>query len=297
VATVLISTRNRRDDLHQALASAFAQSVPLEVLVIDDGSTDGTAQMVGADFPGARVVHHRESRGYIVRRNEGVRAASTNIVISMDDDAVFSHADTVRRTVDEFSDDRIGAVAMPYIDVSRGPEVRQRAPRTDAVYATDRFIGTAHALRRDVFLRIGGYRETLVHQGEEGDYCLRMLDAGFIVRLGSAAPIHHFESPRRDFSRMDYFGARNAVLFAWQNVPMPFVMWHLPVVAWRVLNHTWQPRRLATRLSGMLAALAHYGDHARRPIGADTYRLARLLAAAPRPIDDVALLLPTRVAW
>jgi glycosyltransferase involved in cell wall biosynthesis len=289
VASVVVTTKNRKEELRTALASVFAQSVPLDVLIIDDGSSDGTSAMVKQEFPEARVIRHDESRGLIVRRNEGVRACATDIVISIDDDAAFSSPDIVAHTVREFSDDRIGAVAMPYLDVNRGHDVRQKAPAADAVYVTDRFIGTAHALRRDVFLRVGGYRDDLVHQGEEGDYCIRMLEAGFIVRLGTAAPIDHYESPRRDFSRMDYFGARNALLFVWQNVPLPFVLWHLPSVAVRVLVHTLQPRRFATRARGLFAAVAEFGSATRRPVSADTYRLSRHLSAAPRLLDDVAL--------
>jgi glycosyltransferase involved in cell wall biosynthesis len=290
----MITTRNRKDELRTALRSAFAQTVPVEVLVIDDGSTDGTAAMVRDEFPQARVVRHDESRGLIVRRNDGVRASSTNIVISIDDDAAFSSGETVRKTLSEFSDDRIGAVAMPYVDVNRGPEVRQQAPADGATYVTDRFIGTAHAVRRDIFLRVGGYREELVHQGEEGDFCLRMLAAGYVVRLGSADPIHHFESPRRDFRRMDYYGARNALWFVWQNVPMPYALWHLPVVAVRLALHTLQPQRLATRLNGLLAAVVRFPSIPRRPVSPHTYRLARHLAAAPRPIAGVDVRLHPR---
>ena len=286
---MVITTRNRRGELRTALTSVFAQSVPLEVIVIDDGSGDGTSEMVREYFPGARLIRHERSRGLIVRRNEGVHAASTNIVVSIDDDAAFSSRDIVRQTVSDFNHDRIGAVAMPYIDVNRGPEVRQRAPESAAIYVTDRFIGTAHALRRDVFVRVGGYRDDLVHQGEEGDYCVRMLERGFVVRLGNAEPIHHYESARRDFSRMDYFGARNALLFVWQNVPMPYLMWHLPVVAARLMGHTLQPKRLATRLSGMTAALARFRSSTRNPVCADTYQLARYLAAAPRTLDAVGV--------
>lgn len=281
-ATVLITTKDRCDELRTALRSVTSQSVPVELLVIDDGSNDGTAAMLRTEFPAVRVLRHDDSRGYIVRRNEGVRAARANIVISIDDDAAFSTPHVVEQTLAEFSDVRIGAVAMPYVDVNRDPSVFQRAPAADGVYATDRFIGTAHALRRDVFLEVGGYREVLVHQGEEGDYCLRMLEAGFIVRLGSADPIHHFESPRRDFRRMDYFGVRNALLFVWQNVPAPYLWWRLPVLIVRLALFTFQPRRLPTRWSGLAAGLRLFASAPRLPVSKDTYRFSRTLASQPQ---------------
>jgi hypothetical protein len=51
---------------------------------------------------------------------------------------------------------------------------------------------------------------------------------GFFVRLGNSDPIIHNESPKRDFSRMDFYGRRNDVLFHWQNTPMPDLLWQLP---------------------------------------------------------------------
>ncbi len=82
----------------------------------------------------------------------------------------------------------------------------QSPPNTSGTWITDTFIGTAHALRRDIFLKLGGYRDHLVHQGEESDFCIRMLDAGYLVRLGRSDPINHWESPKRDLRRMDFYG-------------------------------------------------------------------------------------------
>jgi hypothetical protein len=51
---------------------------------------------------------------------------------------------------------------------------------------------------------------------------------GFFVRLGNSDPIIHNESPKRDYSRMDFYGRRNDVLFHSQNTPMPDLLWQLP---------------------------------------------------------------------
>jgi GT2 family glycosyltransferase len=286
-ATVVIVSKNRKDELRNAVRSSIAQQGTPEVIVIDDGSSDGTAAMVAAEFPSVRFVRHDESRGYIARRNEGAALASGPIVFSIDDDAVFSTPEIVGQSVRDFDDPRIGAVAIPYIDVNTDPALKQRAPDAAAAYATARYIGTAHAVRRDVFERVGGYREDLTHQGEEGDFCIRMLEAGHVVRLGTADPIHHFESPRRDLGRMDYYGVRNAIRFAWQNVPQPFVLAHLPVVVMRCVLLTFDPIRFRIRARGIIDGLRACASTPRRAVSARTYRLWRRLESAPRRLDEL----------
>ena len=221
-ATILFTTKNRCEDLRRALRSAVAQKgAAVEILVLDDGSTDGTADMVRTAFPSVRLERRETSHGLIVRRNEGARLASGPVIFSLDDDAEFTSSSVVRQTLADFSDERIGAVAIPFINVLRDQTIHQRAPTESGCFVTDSYIGTAHAVRRDIFLALDGYREELVHQGEERDFCLRLLGKGRVVRLGNADPILHHESVRRDWYRMDYYGWRNNVLFIWKHVPTP----------------------------------------------------------------------------
>jgi glycosyltransferase involved in cell wall biosynthesis len=50
-ASVVISTKNRKDELRNAITSCLSQSVPVEVVVFDDGSENGTSEVVRQDFP------------------------------------------------------------------------------------------------------------------------------------------------------------------------------------------------------------------------------------------------------
>jgi glycosyltransferase involved in cell wall biosynthesis len=291
----MVTTKDRAAELLVAVESALAQTVPVEVLVIDDGSTDGTAEAVAARFPQVRVVRHAESAGYIARRNEGAALASAPVVVSIDDDATFPSRRTVAQTLAEFDDRRVGAVAIPFVDVKYSPAVRQAAPSGPGVYLTAAYIGTAHALRRDVFLALGGYRPCLFHQGEERDYCVRMLEAGYVTRLGRADPIHHHESPRRDTLRMDLYGRRNDVLFGWHNVPMPEALVHTAGTALNGLRHGVRVRRPWNMVRGMAmgvrAVPATWGE--RRPVRREVYRLfRRLWKGGPTPLSAVAAKLP-----
>lgn len=301
-ASVVITTRNRREELARALRSAVTQEgASYEVLVIDDASTDGTAEMVRAEFPTVRLERREQPGGYIVRRNEGARLARGAVIVSIDDDAEFSDPYTVMRTLADFGEswEHVGAVAIPFVNVLQSAEVRQRAPSRMGFFIVDTFIGTAHALRRDLFLELGGYREGLIHQGEERDFCLRMLAAGWVVRLGHAAPIRHYESPRRDRRRMDYFGRRNDALFAWHNVPLPALPVHLAATVANGLRTALRAHHPARMLAGLAAgtwtgARDRLGGRA-RPVPMEVYRLhRRLKTGGPVLFPQIAQLLPPK---
>jgi GT2 family glycosyltransferase len=293
-ATVVIVTKNRKDELRIAVQSAIAQSATPEIIVIDDGSDDGTEAMVQSQFPMVRIVRHATSRGYVVRRNEGARLAAGAVVFSIDDDAEFTSARTVAQTLSEFDDSRIGAVAVPFVEPNKSPQVLQQSPDAGR-WVTDCFIGTAHAVRRDLFVALGGYRERLVHQGEERDYCIRLLASGHVVRLGGADPIQHHESARRDFRRMDYYGRRNDVLFAWHYVPMPWLPGHMAGTMVNALRTAWRVGRgvdmLRGTVAGLIDTIGH--RHERTAIAPAVYRLHRALKKqGPHAFDRIVPLLP-----
>jgi len=294
-ATILISTKNRSDDVCRAVESAVAQSAECEVLVIDDGSTDGTAQAVAKLFPTVRCIRREPSAGYIVRRNEGAALARAPIIVSIDDDATFSSRFVVEQALAAFENPRVGAAAIPFVNVKQSPEIHQVAP-PGAPYVTSAFIGTAHALRRDLFLRLGGYRPLFFHQGEESDYCLRMLAIGYFTLLVPGDPIHHFESPKRDLTRMDVFGRRNDVLFATLNVPALQVLPHLAATTINGLRHGWRVGRTWNMVRGLsrgyAASLMSWGH--RRPVPRAAYALFRKLKkSGPMPLSKVESLLTT----
>lgn len=301
IATIVISTRNRRDELARTLESCCAQTGGpggwVEVLVVDDDSTDGTREMIAQRFPSVRVIHKTARPGYIVSRNLGAREARGPIIFSIDDDAVYTSDDTVLRTLAAFDDRRVGAVAMPHVHVTDGPAEYDRAPDDGRVYVAAAYTGTAHALRRDVFLALGGYQEALEHQAEESEFCMRLWNAGYIVRVGVTPPIHHFPSVVRNYPRQLYLGARNAVLTTWINVPAVYLPGRLLANFAGGCVNALRKRHPRSFLSGVIAGLCSIPRRRalRRPIGVRPYRLfRRLLADTCRPLEEVLPLLPAR---
>jgi glycosyltransferase involved in cell wall biosynthesis len=84
--SVVLPTWNRRELVARALTSVLAQSrAPDEVIVVDDGSTDGTAEALRKDFPGV-VVLSQENRGVSAARNRGIEEAKGEWVALLDSD-------------------------------------------------------------------------------------------------------------------------------------------------------------------------------------------------------------------
>ena len=86
-ASIIIATRDRKDNLHRAITSAIRQTESVEILVLDDGSTDGTSEMVRSEFPQVRLERTPVPLGYVAQRNRGALLCSGKIIFSIDDDA------------------------------------------------------------------------------------------------------------------------------------------------------------------------------------------------------------------
>lgn len=84
--SVIIPTYNRRETLIRALDSVFSQSLqPLDVWVVDDGSTDGTTEMVQQQFPQCRYLY-KENSGVSQSRNIGIRESRGEWIALLDSD-------------------------------------------------------------------------------------------------------------------------------------------------------------------------------------------------------------------
>jgi GT2 family glycosyltransferase len=288
--SIVIVTRNRKLELRRAVQSALAQTIEAEVLVLDDASTDGSAEMIGEDFPRVKVHSSNTPRGIIVQRNLAARMVSGELMVHLDDDAIFSSPSVVEHTVAEFEDPRIAAIAIPLIDMlPTGPVARRLPHQSEHILITNAFTGAAHAILTSVFKELGGYSEFFEHQGEERDLCIRLLEAGYMVRLGTSAPIHHYPSSARDLHRMDVFGRRNDILFAMLNVPLPYLPIHVMGTLLNGCRFGLRSGRLPWAIEGIMLGLrcsvAHWQD--RRPVGRSTYILSRRLTRSPIPLAQL----------
>src|SRR5215831_9526139 len=155
--SVVIATKNRKDELYRAISSVVRQTELAEIVVLDDGSSDGTSDMVRSKFPHVRLDRTESSLGCVVQRNRGAILCSGDVIVSIDDDAEFSSSRIIEQTVAGFCHPRVAAIAIPYVEPRNSGNRFQNAPNVDAIWITDVFRGTSYAVRRQVFIGLGGF--------------------------------------------------------------------------------------------------------------------------------------------
>ncbi len=299
VASLLINTLNRKDDLRIALNSVFEQTVPLEVIVVDDGSTDGTSDMVRAEFPQVKMLRNEQPLGIIAARNRAAHEATHNIMFTMDDDATFSSKTTAERVLKRFDHPRVGAVTLPLIDHIEGVAQKPSLPISEETPAdfpvTFAYTGGGNAKRRDLFLALGGYGG-VGRQGEESNYCIKMLSAGYIVRIACAGWLNHYPIvKKRDENKIAYSGAMNRVIYTMQHVPFPEVVKHMAGVLVNQVRVGIRDGRLKHCLKGVWDGWCWYraNRQVRKPITSQVYQLSRVLVTKEAlPFSEVEGMLP-----
>lgn len=278
-ASIVIVTRNRKEKAREAIRSALAQVGDNEVILMDDGSTDGTSEFIGSEFP-AVIIHRSEKQdGYIVHRSRSADIARSPVIISIDDDAVFDNDQVVAQTMKMFDDPIIGAVAIPHMNhFTDGRALAWWPPLPDSNgrYVVSSFIGTAYAIRLDVFRQLNGFHNDLFHWGEETEYCQRLYGAGYAVRLGDSGLVRHYPEGSGKYSRkVNRYISRNLLLIAWRNTPLLYLAPAMIVVLARSLiriRRGWN--ELVIAIEGLLMGVAGMfsGRNPRQPIPTRRYR-------------------------
>ncbi|MEY2734565.1 MAG: hypothetical protein RL340_1624 [Gemmatimonadota bacterium] len=270
--SIIIPTLDGRELLHHALrAVATQRHRDFEVIVVDNGSADGTREMLAAEWPEVRVVALGCNVGFAAAVNHGIRAARGAVVVLLNNDTEvdpdwLGHlvaplrddptiASCASRVLDFEARDRIDSAGDQLGFVASqighgaldGP--RYRVPR-DVLSA----CAAAAAYRRDALEQIGGFDEWYVSYLEDVDVGVRLCLAGFRCRYVPEAVVYHRGSQtarRRPVERFHLIVRNTLVLFLRYMPParllcgapvmlaMPFVAatrdGHSARVAWRAL--------------------------------------------------------------
>ncbi|MBL9178677.1 MAG: glycosyltransferase [Verrucomicrobiaceae bacterium] len=218
--SVIVCTRNGSATLRACLESLTVLNYPdFEVLVIDDGSTDTTAE-IAQSFAQVRR-HRQEHAGLSVARNLGAQFA-TGVILAYTDDDCIAHADWLLHLSHAFAGKSVVAAGGPNIPPpprNRVERVVAAAPGAPAHVLLDdieaeHLPGCNLAIRKDALDRIGGFRAEFRTAGDDVDVCWRLREGGGrLVFVPGAMVWHHRRFTVRAYLRQQSgYGRAEALL-------------------------------------------------------------------------------------
>ena len=196
IVTLAIPCFNAARTLEPVLAGVAAQTrKPDEVLVVDDGSSDGSGALA-ATF-GARVVPHPENLGLARARNTALEQSRGDVVVFVDADAV-PRPDLVARLTSGYLDARLAGVSGQIMEPARGSladrwrghfwrQTQGEAPLSQAAF----LVGGCCSLRREAALEVGAFSSEYRTNGEDVELSLRLRQAGGRLAYDPAAQVMH----------------------------------------------------------------------------------------------------------
>ncbi|HET7091574.1 MAG TPA: glycosyltransferase family 2 protein [Anaerolineae bacterium] len=221
--SIVVVNWNVRDLLRRCLASIYKSSMArLEVIVVDNASSDGSAEMVRTAFPAAMLLSNADNVGFPAGNNQGFAAARGRYVMTLNPDTEIVGDALAEMTAYLDAHRDVGALGPQLLNSDGSVQSSRRrfptfatalfestwlqgiAPRgvlaryymddrlADVAQEVDWVTGACILVRRDVLASVGGFDEAFFMYSEELDWCRRIKLAGWkIVYLPEAKVIHH----------------------------------------------------------------------------------------------------------
>jgi GT2 family glycosyltransferase len=224
----VILSWNRKSDLSRVLSTLSANTTtPMQIIVVDNASSDGSAAMVTREHPTAMCIALDHNIG-IAGWNTGMAAAEGDYMLLLDDDSypVSPDFEAVFRYFDEH--EKCGILALRVLNERDGRE--ETATFREGPMLT--FIGCGVIIRRSLFQQIGGFDASLFLYEHEIEYAMRCWNTGHSVIYYPGMTVNHIASPmhRRPAGgtgsdcRRIYYTSRNILYILLTRFPLRSVL-------------------------------------------------------------------------
>ena len=221
--SIVIVNWNVRDLLRRCLTSISAPGrAELDVTVVDNGSSDGSCDMLRAEFPSVRLIANDANRGFPAANNQGLAASGGRYIMVLNPDTEIVGDALARMLAYLEAHHEVGALGPQLLNPDGSHQssrrrfptfatalfestwLQSRAPRgvlrrfyvedvpAGATQEVDWLTGACIVVRREVLQQVGGFDESFFMYSEELDWCKRIKSAGWkIVYLPEAQVVHH----------------------------------------------------------------------------------------------------------
>jgi glycosyltransferase involved in cell wall biosynthesis len=194
--SVIVPVYNRAEFIPQLIHALLKQTYRSEIIIVDDGSTDNTAE-IAKGYPVKYV--YQENKGPASARNHGARESKGDILVFTDSDCI-PYENWIEKLIRGFSEDNIGAVAGSYsitnpesiLATCIHEEIKLRHERLKMKKYVRAFGSYNVAIRRDVFFNVGGFNEEYrFASGEDNDLSYKILKSGYKILFKDDALVAH----------------------------------------------------------------------------------------------------------
>ena len=232
--SIVVLTYDRRDVLSELLRElSLIQRPDVEVLVIDNGSRDGTVGMVKESFPEVRLIALKENCGAI-GRNRGLEIAGGKYVVTIDDD-ILGIDDVALDNIQVLFEKNplVGAICFKVTDYYSGEVCNWCHPcrpenSEDRPFETTEITEGAVAFRNEMLKKTGLYTEELFISHEGADLAARILNEGCEIHYTPLICVRHkYARGARDEWRRYYYDTRNDFWLVIRNYRLFFGIRHL----------------------------------------------------------------------
>lgn len=235
LVTVNILSFNRKEELRNTLTKVFEQDYKnIEVIVVDNASTDGSPEMVEKDFPDAILIKLDKNIG-IAGWNKGFEIAKGEYVLVLDDDS-YPAFDTINKLLESIqSNEKHGIVAAKIVNTSLNFCETENYPKNPIS-----FVGCGALIDKKKLMQVGYFDPNIFIYLNELDLTARFIDKGYSVIYSEKAVIYHNQSANsrgdstnpflNDYRYKNYFWGMSYFLmtkFSLQNILIYQAKWLL----------------------------------------------------------------------
>jgi GT2 family glycosyltransferase len=216
--SILIVTWNRKDDVLETLQSVYQQAYQnFEIVVVDNGSEDGTVDALRSLHPNVLVVALERNIGISAGRNAGIEIAHGEIIFCLDSDASLAN-NALTNIVRRFqADESIGVINSKIVnaytkELDGGPGwaySEEQKANQNMEFLSWSFSEGGAAIRKEVLDQVGNFWEVLFFGCEGQELSLRVWDAGYKVLYYPESLVYHRASPQQRVAGKD----RDALFF------------------------------------------------------------------------------------
>jgi GT2 family glycosyltransferase len=226
------------------LKSLIEQSYqPAEIVVLDNGSTDGSAEAIESEFPQATLIRMPKNYGDWQGRDIAAANALGDYLFFVDNDGFLGPDSTANMMAKMLADERIAVAQAKVLDPNTGrPEGTAGSSdlaELDHYKAT--FLGGAAIIRGDVFRKVGGFPHYLLGGGEPF-VSYRVLDLGLRILHCSDAVLFHAQSKLERVPAQRLFLSSKQRLRATMS-HYPGLVRPLVELTWKLMNYGWVAAR------------------------------------------------------